>query len=783
MQKGAARRVCSFPGNLRLVFVLLVGFAYLPVTCAQQVNYDSGNPSAEEQYVLELINRARMNPAGEGARLGININEGLPAGRSAVVRPPLAMNEKLLAVARAHSEDMFTRNFFAHTNPDGKDTFDRMTAGGYNFTSAGENIAFGSTQMARALEDLLMVDAGIPGRGHRVNLLDIRPASQNAFVFREIGIGWKRGFANNREKSLLTQDFGRSGTGPFLLGVVYVDTNGNGFYDTGEGLSGVTVAPDTGGFRALTADAGGFAFPVGTSGTIMVTASGGALPAAVQGRVALSGQNVKVDFTPTGASRFDANVETIAMLKGPVTNGAGSTYAVLGTPESGPFGGTFQQGDTKTAAIFAGDGSVRIKVGDQAPGLANSVITKLGAPSGDVAKATLKVGAGGVTAKDNEVLLGGLTNGPVTVIARKGQDVTGLVAGVKVKSIVRFDGVGANTFFLGTLQGGDTTVAKDSALCVAPGDGSVRVVMRESDMLGVRPVSIISTLVSVTGTSGEGRWRATNDAFGVRVTFKDKGQQCFTVPATATTPANWIPWTATGDALQGGLVKTLGFPGYGSTGMAAVVTLKSGAMTIPTTSDTLVLRRDNGGTTVLAVEGNPVPDTTGVSIPNAKFKAFGTPVCGATGSTAFTATVSGVAGTSGIWYAADGVTLRQLARAGEPAAGGGRWAKFSQLALSDEAGGTPYFMGTLAGDRALGISGANNTALWAIGSNGKLIRLLRNSQDIDVNGTPRTLQSFTTFTAPSDSTGAAHGYNTADQITVRATFRDKTVALLRLTVP
>jgi len=782
MQKGVASRVRRFRESSVLLFACLAGFALLPAAHGQQVDYNSGNPVAEEQYVLELINRARMNPAGEGARLGISINEGLPAGRAAVVRPPLAMNPILLATARAHSEDMFTRNFFAHTNPDGAGTFDRITAAGYNFTSAGENLAFGSTQLARALEDLLMVDAGIPGRGHRVNLLDIRPGSQNGFIFREIGIGWKRGFANNREKSLLTQDFGRSATGPFLLGVVYTDTNGNGFYDTGEGLAGVKVAPNTGAFSATTADAGGFAFPVATSGTILVTASGGGLPAPVVGRVALSGQNVKVDFTPAGASRFDANVETIAVLKGPVTNAPGNTYALLGAPESGPFAGTFQQGTTRTAAIFAGDGSVRIKVGDSAPGLGGSAISKLGAPSGDVAKATLKIGAGGATTRDNEVLLGGLTNGPATIIARKGQNVTGLL-NVTLKSIVRFDGAESNTFFLGTLQGGDTTAAKDSALCVAPGDGSVRVVMRESDLLGGRSVSTIGTLVGVTGTSGEGRWRASDDAFGVRVTFKDKGQQCFTVPATATTPANWIPWTATGEALQGGLVKTLSFPGFGSTGMAAVVTLKSGAMIIPATSDTRLIRRDNGGTTVLAVEGNPVPDTTGANIPNAKFKTFGTPVCGANGSTAFTATLAGVTGNSGIWYAADGVTLRQLARTGEPAAGGGRWAKFSQLALSDEAGGTPYFMGTLSSDRALGISAANNTALWAIGTNGKLIRLLRTGQDIDVDGTPRTLQSFTTFTAPSDSTGAAHAYNTTDQITVRATFRDKTVALLRLTVP
>jgi hypothetical protein len=692
------------------------------------------------------------------------------------------MSKILLGTARTHSEDMFTRNYFAHSTPEGADPFDRITAAGYNYTSAGENIATGSGPVAptgRALEDLLMKDAGLPGRGHRVNLLSIG-GSLN-FVYREIGVGLKSGLAQSTMKTYLTQDFGRASAGPFVVGVVYVDANLNGFYDAGEGLAGVTVAPDTGSFRATTADAGGFAFPVGTSGTIMVTASGGVLPAPVQARIALTGQNTKVDFTPDGATRFDATVETIAVLKGPITNGAGKTYAALGAPECGPFAGTIMDGRVKTAAIFAGDGSVRVKVGDGAPGINDSVIARLGAPSGDAVRATLKVGAGIVAAKDNEVLIGGLTSGPLKVIARKGQGTN--LMDVTVKSILHFDGAGPNYFFLATLQGGGTTTKTDSALCVAPGDGSVRVIIQEGQTVGQKTVGTIGSLVAVAGTMGEARWRAKSDAFGVRVTFKEKGQQCFTVPATATTSAEWIPWLVTDGPLQGGMIKTLGFPGFGETGMAAVVTLKSGTSPILAASDTLLLRCDSGGNTVLAVEGDPAPDMTGADIPDSKFRTFGAPVCGADGRTAFTATLSGVKGNTGIWFAADGVALRQLARAGDPAPGGGRWAKFTQLALSDETGGTPYFTGTLALDRTLGITAANNTGLWAIGTSGRLARLLHTGQDIDVKGTTRTLQSFTIFTSATDSLGSAHGYNATGQIAVRATFRDKTVALLRLTPP
>src|SRR5439155_266844 len=109
-------------------------------------------------------------------------------------------------------------------------------------------------------------------------------------------------FASFQTKDFITQDFGSNATGPFVLGVVYNDANHNNFYDQGEGLAGVTVKPDSGSFFAVTGTAGGFAFPVGTSGTLMVTASGGGLASPVTMQVTLTGVNVKVDFNGTAAA-------------------------------------------------------------------------------------------------------------------------------------------------------------------------------------------------------------------------------------------------------------------------------------------------------------------------------------------------------------------------------------------------------------------------------------------------------------------------------------------------
>ena len=98
--------------------------------------------TALEQMLLELINRARLDPAAEAARFGIDLNEGVaPNTISAVSKQPLAMNEALLSAARAHSQDMIDRDYFAHDTPEGVTPFQRIANAGYSAIAAGENIA------------------------------------------------------------------------------------------------------------------------------------------------------------------------------------------------------------------------------------------------------------------------------------------------------------------------------------------------------------------------------------------------------------------------------------------------------------------------------------------------------------------------------------------------------------------------------------------------------------------------------------------------------------------
>ena len=59
--------------------------------------YSHGDPNAEEQAMLELVNRARANPAAEASRFGIDLNEGITTDPiPATSEPPLAFNVDII---------------------------------------------------------------------------------------------------------------------------------------------------------------------------------------------------------------------------------------------------------------------------------------------------------------------------------------------------------------------------------------------------------------------------------------------------------------------------------------------------------------------------------------------------------------------------------------------------------------------------------------------------------------------------------------------------------------
>jgi len=95
----------------------------------------------------------------------------------------LVWDERLVPVARSHSEEMFRLRYFSHESPVSGSPFDRLQSAGISYSRAGENLAY--AQSVSVAHRGLMQSAG-----HRENIL--RPE------FTRIGIGVINGGAYGR---------------------------------------------------------------------------------------------------------------------------------------------------------------------------------------------------------------------------------------------------------------------------------------------------------------------------------------------------------------------------------------------------------------------------------------------------------------------------------------------------------------------------------------------------------------------------------------------------------
>ncbi len=277
--------------------------------------------------MLELINRARANPAAEGEMLAnvtdteilryysqyaVDTNKLKSDFAGYQAQQPLAFNAKLMVSSHTQSLDQATHGFQAHNGTDGS-TFDgRMKAMGYQGSLYGENVDAYAEDVHFAHINF-NTDWGVPQLDHRMNIMS---SYSNYQSFKEIGISAVSASAVGFGPLVITQDFAtpRDTTVAYLVGVVYNDLNGNGAYDEGEGLAGVSVTPDGGSYYATTSASGGYVLPLPTdaSGSLRVTVSGGDLGAARVKTVNYTvGTNVKLDFTTSDAA--DSSVAQVSI--------------------------------------------------------------------------------------------------------------------------------------------------------------------------------------------------------------------------------------------------------------------------------------------------------------------------------------------------------------------------------------------------------------------------------------------------------------------------------------
>jgi len=226
--------------------------------------------SIPEQFLLELINRARLDPLAEAARFRTDLNANLAPGTiNGDAKQALAPNELLNTAADAHSRWMLANNVFSHTGVNNSTPGDRMATAGYDASGWRENLSWYGTTNGVNLASAITL--------HHRNLYDSESHRVTIFAdtVREIGIGQVAGnFTYNGrgyQSSMLTEKFGISGSDVFVTGVAYKDANRDAFYSMGEGLAGIRFSTD--GAGQATQEAGGYAFGVAPGGRTQMAAS------------------------------------------------------------------------------------------------------------------------------------------------------------------------------------------------------------------------------------------------------------------------------------------------------------------------------------------------------------------------------------------------------------------------------------------------------------------------------------------------------------------------------
>lgn len=119
---------------------------------------------------MQLLHTASVSALSSGSLVALTNAERSSAGLASLTK-----NSLLGSAATAKAQHMCTNNYWAHTAPDGTTGWYFLRQSGYDYRTAGENLARGF------VDDSSVVSAWMQSAGHRANILNA--------TFQDIGIG------------------------------------------------------------------------------------------------------------------------------------------------------------------------------------------------------------------------------------------------------------------------------------------------------------------------------------------------------------------------------------------------------------------------------------------------------------------------------------------------------------------------------------------------------------------------------------------------------------------
>lgn len=141
-------------------------------------------------FALVVLSSSRANALSDTALVeSTNKHRGL-ANLSA-----LSHNTELAASAEHKAQDMFAHQYWAHNSPDGTEPWSFISASGYEYKKAGENLA------RDFVTDEAVVNAWLASETHRANVLSNE--------FTEIGVAVVTGYFNDQIVTFVVAHYGQ----------------------------------------------------------------------------------------------------------------------------------------------------------------------------------------------------------------------------------------------------------------------------------------------------------------------------------------------------------------------------------------------------------------------------------------------------------------------------------------------------------------------------------------------------------------------------------------------